>query len=97
MDFSSLLFLLLICGCGNRSNNHCHSHCHNHCNNNCSGQNTSANQNNDDWECKVTCVRTEDEEKDNSCPCKDNGGMIPPPWVRVSDGRDNSSCGCNKR
>lgn len=98
MDLSSLLILLLICGGGNNNRgmcqgqcyNHCHDHdhCHDHCHdhdhyhNHCGVMNTQCCQ---------------EEEPESTCPCKDNGGMIPPPWVRVDDGKDTASCGCNKR
>lgn len=67
MDTCALLFLLLICGCGNSCNK---------------GQ--------------TTCTKPKEPEGASQHCCNDNNaGIIPPPWVRVEDGRDNQSCTCN--
>ena len=98
MNCCALLFLLLLCGCGNCGgqrvdNCGCHNHKHYH---HCHEHNNLVQPRTNGWECEVTCQKVENEERESECCCNENAGMIPPPWVRVDDGRDNQSCGCNK-
>lgn len=95
MNCCALLFLLLICGNGNCGGqgkvtccNHNHGHCHNH--------NNLIQPRKNGWECDSTCRKAEKENDNSECCCKENAGIIPPPWVRVDDVREEHSCGCDK-